>query len=214
VIILLIYLAGYIPDFVWQFKNDTMNGDFAAVVFIGVDLLAIALVLGLYHFRSVIVEKIYDYNGVVDRIMGHIRQAGRVFSDYLSRCCSYMRGQGMLQALLARTMVSAMSIKMLSLHKEKLGEQMRVIEDWLGDVDLRVLPDRGDAGYADFDFEIEPRNNREYLIHLDFFDLSIGMDDGSTIRAPYPFVDALHVRRESLYEKLWDDEEEEEGEEA
>ena len=213
-VILLIYLLGYTPDFVWQLKHDTMNWDFGAVVFIGVDLLAIALVLGLYHFRTVIKEKILDYNAVVDRVVGHIRQAGRVFSDYLSKCCSYMRGQGMLQALLARTMVSAMSIKMLSLHKEKLGEQMRVIEDWLGDADLRVLPDRGDTGYADFDFEIEPRNNREYLIHLDFFDLTIGMDDGSNIRAPYPFVDALHVRRESLYEKLRAEDDEEEGEDA
>ncbi|MBQ6470129.1 MAG: hypothetical protein IJJ50_08790 [Lachnospiraceae bacterium] len=215
IIILLIYLAGYIPDIIWQIRNDTLDGDFAALIFIGADLLTIALVLGLFSFRSVIRAKIHDYNGVVTRIMGHIRQAGKVFSDYLSKCCSYMRGQGMLQALLERTMVSTMSIKMLSLHKEKLGDQMRVIEDWLGDADLHVLPDRGEAGYADFNFEIEPRNNREYLIHLDFFDLSIEMDDGSAILAPYPFVDALHVRRESLYEKPLDDEEdEEEGEEA
>lgn len=199
--VLLIYLAGFIPDFVNQYKNGTVFSDAFLIAFLGCDILAIAMIICLFHFRSVIRMKIRDYNGVVKRILTNIRHAGDVFSNYLSKCCSYMRGKRMLQALADRSMVSSLSIKLLSLHKEKLDEQMKVIKDWLSDFGMQPLPDKGEFGRIDFDFDIMPEMNREYLLHLDYFDLGRRMSGGSRCMAPYPFVAGLKVRRESIFEQ-------------
>ena len=197
---LMIYLVGFIPDFIYQINQGNDFGAIFGIALLGCAIMAGAALACIFHFRTVIRAKIADYNGIVAKIIDDIRNAGDRFSEYLSKCCAYMRGRDMLQALKERTMISTEGIIMLSKHVERLGIQMDIINNWLMDFDLMALPDNGSFARVDFNFDIPPEKNRGYLIQLDLLQLDIPSVGGTICTAPYPFLTELDIHREAIFE--------------
>jgi hypothetical protein len=170
---------------------------------LGLPVIVIISMACLFYFRQIIRNKIDNYNRIISRFLAAMREAGQSFSGYLSKCCSYMRGRRMLQILDSRDMISRDSIIVYSKHVEHLEDQLNIIKNWIMDFDLDILPDKiGIYSRSDFDFEIPPEKNREYLIQLEKYNLDILADDGSTYKAPYPFVTGFTTKRVPLYEKI------------
>lgn len=205
VLVLLIYVAGFIPDFFMQIKEMEAVGVLQVLLLttFGVPFILLVIYGCLYHFRAVIRAKIHNYNAIISKFVMDLNNAGKAFSGYLTKCCSYMRGIKILQVLNHRSIASTDIMLQLSNHVDRLQDQLEIIKNWLLDFDLKVLPDKkGKYGVIDFDFDIPPEKNREYLIQLDRWKLDIWLEDGSRYMAPYPFITGFDVKRIPLFEKV------------
>lgn len=197
-----IYTLGFLPDLVYQVLEGEELLEVCGLTALGLLLLTGGLLLCLVLFRYLVRAGIGDYNEVQRAILGDYQKAGSTFSDYLSNCCSYMRGRYILQALEKKTMISAEGIVMLSNHVEQLSQHLDIIDGWLRDFSMNVLPDGGASHSDRFNFDVPPEHNRDYLFQLDAFPLSIPGVGGTQCTAPYPFVTRFDVQRERLYEKI------------
>lgn len=200
---LVVYLAGFLPDIVYQIINGNALLPVLGISLLGCGIMAIVSMCCLFHFRLVIQMKIQDFNGMINNFLSGVRGSGDKFSNYLSKVASYMRGKYMLQALERKSIVSNEGIIMLTRHVEHLRAQMDIISNWLKEFERSPLPDMGEAGrsYIDFDFDIPPEKNRQYFLQLDGFNLTVDALDGEKISIPYPFVKGIEVKRERLYEE-------------
>ena len=208
-----VYFLGFLPDIVFQFLRGDSMGYLILIILMGALILLIGSMGCLYHFRSIIRNKIWDYNGIVGNFISDLSDSGQKFGEYLSKCCTYMRGNYMLQSLLKRTIVSTEGITMYREHARHLVSQMDVIKEWMLDFDSDILPERmGDSRYISFDFGIPPKLNPDYYIRLDRFKLDIPFSDGSICLAPYPFIKSYEVRRVPVFDGSFVNEEEENGE--
>lgn len=196
-----IYAMGFLPDLVYQLLEGEGLPELLGLTALGMALLSGVLFLCLLWFRSGIRAKIGDYNAIQRGILADYQKAGGTFSGYLSDCCSYMRGRYILLALKRRTTISAEGIAMLSRHVEQLDQHLSVIEGWLQDFSMRVLPDSGALRSDNFNFDIPPEKNRDYLFQLDAYPLEVPGVGGSVCTAPYPFITHFSVERVRLYEK-------------
>lgn len=200
---LAVYLAGFLPDIVYQMIDGNALLPVLCMSLFGCGIMAIVCLCCLFHFRLIIMMKIHDYNGMITNFLSGVRGSGDKFSKYLSKIASYMRGRYMLQALERKSIVSNEGIIMLTKHVEHLRAQMDIISNWLKDFERSPLPDMGEAGrsYIDFDFDIPPEKNRQYFLQLDNFTLTVHALGGEKISVPYPFVTGLEIKREWLYEE-------------
>lgn len=200
-VVLIIYLIGFIPDFVYQIQQGDSFWEAIGIAGLGCGVI-IAVSLGcLYVFRQMIVDEIAEYNSIIYTIINNFQHASTAFSNYLSDCSSYMRGTFMLQALEKRTLVSSEEIVQLGQHVEHLDSQMSIITNWLSDLDMKVMEDKENHNRDYFDFDIPPEKNRGYSIQMDTKPTYVESVGGSECKAPYPFVTAFSVKRESLFEE-------------
>jgi hypothetical protein len=158
----------------------------------------------LFLCRRSVRKKIQNYNGAMGKILETIHGSAGQFSQYLSKCCAYMRGRSMLQALEQKTAVALTGIRQMNDHMEQLGAYMRAVKSWLSDFDLSPTPSDGCAKHIAFDFDIPPERNKEYL--LPSRERSIPSVGGSRCQAPYPFVTAFTVHRIAVFETKQDTE--------
>ena len=201
-ICLMVYIAGFVPDFILQFGRGRDFRAVAGICGLGVAGMLVAGVVCLLHFRNQVIQSIIRYNRVTRTLAERIESSGERFSSYLSDCSTYMRGRGLLQKLDEQEQIVKDGLLMLTDHVNQLEVQMKNIENWLLDFSLTPLEDNGEfAGKIDFDFEIRPERNSQYLIQLDMFDLKIESPDGSICQAPYPFVTGLDLVRIPVFER-------------
>ena len=199
--IFVIYLIGFVPDFVYQLEEGESFFAALGVAGIGLCILFVICCGCILYFRNVIVDGIADYNAIIFRIINTFQHAGEKFSKYLSDCTSYMRGRFMLQALRKRTLISSEEIVRLGQHVEHLGSQMDIVSNWLSDLDMKALEDKRNHNREYFDFDIPPEKNRGYSIQEDTAITYVESVGGSECRAPYPFIDCFTVKREPLFEE-------------
>ena len=199
---ILVFIVSFLPDVFYQYLDGASFLMMFGVILIGGLLMALTIGGALWDFRAVIQMKISDYNAILTVILNDIRKSANIFSDYLSKCCSYMRGMDMLQALKRRTMISAEGIITMTRHINQLTARINLIEDWMTDFELTPLPDDGTFSRIVFDYEIDPQRNNGYLIDIDMFDPDIPGPGGMIFRAPYPFVDELCADRVAVFEDL------------
>jgi hypothetical protein len=199
---ILVFIISFLPDVFYQYLDGASFLMMFGVILIGGLLMALTIGGALWDFRAVIQMKISDYNAILTVILNDIRKSANIFSDYLSKCCSYMRGMDMLQALKRRTMISAEGIITMTRHINQLTARINLIEDWMKDFELTPLPDDGTFSRIVFDYEIDPQRNNAYLIDIDMFDPDIPGPGGMIFRAPYPFVDELCADRVAVFEDL------------
>ena len=197
-----IYALGFLPDLAYQLLEGEGLAEACGITALGLALLTGGLLLCLLWFRFGVRAGINGYNQVQRSILGDYQKAGGAFSDYLSNCCSYMRGRYVLRALEKKTMISAGEIVMLNRHVEQLSQHLDIIDGWLRDFSMKVLPDNGASHSDRFNFDVPPEHNRDYLFQLDAFPPDIPGVGGTQCTAPYPFVTRFDVRRERLYERI------------
>ena len=200
-VVIAIYVIGFIPDFIYQVQQGDSFWEVLGIAGFGCGVLIILSLACLYKFRQIIVDEISQYNSIIYAIINNFQHASTAFSDYLSDCSSYMRGTFMIQALTKRTLISSEEIVRLGQHVEHLDSQMRIITNWLSDLDMKVLQDRENHNRDYFDFDIPPEINRGYSIQMDTKPTYVESVGGSECRAPYPFVTGFSVKRESLFEE-------------
>jgi len=209
VVALLVYLIGFVPDLCYQLLQGEAFLSTLGLSLLGCAGLLLVICGCLAYFRMRITGAIGRYNGVVLAVLNNFRRAGEKFSEYLSGCCSLMRGRYILQALRRKTLVSSEEIVQIGRHVEQLEMQMGVVVNWLSDFDLKPLPDNGSHSHEYFDFDIPPENNRGYSIEQDFaMNQTIPSVGGSTCRTPFPFITEFTVTREPVFEtesKLYED---------
>lgn len=197
---LAVYMVGFIPDLVHQLQEGNGFLSTLGLALLGCLFMLLAAFGCLLYFRWIITDRIHSYNGIIAGIVRNFQQAGSTFSDYLTNCCSLMRGRFMLQALTRRTLISTQEIVKIGRHIEFLSVQMGIINNWLSDFDLKPLPDKGNHSREYFDFDIPPEKNSGYSIQQEHVDLYIPSVGGSTCKAPYPFVTEFTANREALFE--------------
>lgn len=198
----LLYMISFIPDILYQYLDGANFLYMLAIILIGGGVMALTVFCALWDFRAKIVAVIADHNDIVSIILADVRKSSGIFSDYLGKCCSYMRGRDMLQALKRRTMISAEGIFTMKKHISQLSSRMSLIEDWMMDFELTPLPDDGTFSRVVFDYEIDPQRNNGYLIDVDMFDPDIQGPGGTIFRAPYPFVKEFSVERVAIFEDM------------
>ena len=199
--ILIIFAISFIPDLIYRDSDNQSYWDAIKINAGGELLILIAAIVSLFYFRGIIKSKIKQYNLVATEITDNLFQASSAFSEYLSDCCSYMRGKHLLQVLTNQTLISTEEIVQLGQHSDHLKYQMDRIENWLSDFDLKVLEDKETHSKDYFDFDIPPEKNRGYSIQMDIKDTFVESVGGSECKAPYPFITGFYVKRESLFEK-------------
>lgn len=200
IFMLVIFLIGFIPDLIYREKGTEMYWNALKIDVLGHGVLFIVIFLCLFYFRGVIKGKIKQYNKLVDKIIDNLLKAENSFSDYLTHCCSYMRGKYLLKVLTDQTLISTEEIIQLEQHSDHLQFYLEKIENWLSDFDMKVLEDKVTHAKDYFDFDIPPEKNRGYSIQMDIKDTYIESVGGSECKAPYPFVTEFKVKRESLFE--------------
>ncbi len=198
---LVIYVIGFIPDFMYQMQQGDSFLEALGLAGFGCGVITLVSIVCLYIFRKTIQDEIGKYNEIIYEIINNFQHAGTAFSNYLSDCSSYMRGKFMLQALTKRTLISSEEIVQLGQHVEHLDSQMGIIANWLSDLDMKVSEDNENHNRDCFDFGIPPEKNRGYSIQIDSKDTYIEFTGGSECKAPYPFVVEFSVERESLFEE-------------
>ena len=200
IVVLLVFLAGFIPDYYLMIRDRIPGWQAAVVTAGGIIILVSVMLVCLRRFRGRIDKDIKGYNAVIERIRENINAARRVYSHYLTDCCSYMRGRYMLNVLRDRTLISSSGIAVLTDHSYALEGQLHTINDWLKDLSIHKLEGTGASERTDFDFDIPPGRNREYYMQLEEADLTVPLTDGGTCMAPFPFVTGLEVVREAIFD--------------
>lgn len=198
-IALVAYFAGFVPDIIRQFVNHSQPWAVIGTSAAGTFIMGMAAIGSLLFFRRGLCSKIGDYNGTMKSILGIIVDSAEHFSQYLSKCCSYMRGRSILQFLERRTKVALSGIRQLIEHTDHLKKYMNLIESWLKDYDLTIQKSEGYAQNIYFDFDIPPEKNREYLLKQEET-AEASFDNGGTCISPYSFVTKMHVQRIPVFE--------------
>ncbi|MBQ2575748.1 MAG: hypothetical protein II566_00595, partial [Lachnospiraceae bacterium] len=83
-----------------------------------------------------------------------IKHSSQIFSEYLGKCCSFMRGIDMLQALEKKNTTSTEGIVTMTRHINQLSSRISLIEDWMKDFELKPMPEDGSFRRIVFDYEI------------------------------------------------------------
>jgi succinate dehydrogenase hydrophobic anchor subunit len=200
-IILAAYFIGFIPDIVRQFTASGTPASVIGVAGAGTLVMALTCMAFLLHSRRGVRKKIRNYNGTMRKILGAIQNSADHFSEYLSKCCAYMRGRSILQALEKKTVVALTGIRQMTDHIEQLNAYMDMIKSWLNDFELSPLNGDGYAKNISFDFDIPPERNKEYLLKNNETSIEVPSVGGSQCFAPYPFVTTFAVDRISVFEK-------------
>lgn len=197
-----VYMAGYIPDIV----NSVIlrRGFLKALLLCGGSAAAMTAVVicCLVYFKRKIVVKVADYNEVMKWIKRTVLESAELFQQYLSSVATYMRGKSMLDLLANRTLRASEGIVLLERHQYHLACQINVIQGWLGDFNLAAMPDDGSVIKDYFNVDIPPEENESYYIQSEVEDIFIPETDGSVLKAPYPFITSLDIRREEVFEAL------------
>ena len=198
---LFIYIIGFIPDFIYQYD---LGFDIEAVMGIagfGLLVMMISGLVCLFDMRSSIIRFIQSYNQSVRKITDNLHAAENHFSEYLSDCSTYMRSRMLLQKLDEKEQITQDGLLMLTEHNIQLSEQMKRIGEWLQDFNMSPIEDKGEFGNKiDFDFEVAPSQNRQYLIQLEKYELMVDGPDGSQYQIPYPFVSGIEISRIPVFE--------------
>jgi hypothetical protein len=193
--ILAAYFIGFLPDIVRQFTASVIG-----MAGMGTLAMALTCLAVLCHGRRSVRKKIGNYNGTMREILDAIQNSAEHFSQYLSKCCAYMRGRSILQALEKKTVVALTGIRQMTDHIEQLNVYMNTIKSWLDDFELTPLSGDGYAKNISFDFDIPPERNKEYLLTNHETSIEIPSVGGSQCFAPYPFVTTFAVNRISVFE--------------
>ena len=197
-----IFSVSYLPDVVYQAVVGGNALSMLGMILIGGIIMGIAMIGVLFDSRSGITSKIFDYNDVMSNILDDIKGASGTFSEYLGKCCTYMRGMNMLQVLNQKTVKSTEGIITMTRHINHLSAKISMIEDWLKDFEMTPKPDDGSFFRVVFDYEIDPQRNNGYLIDTDMFNPDIPGPNGSVLQAPYPYVVELKITRIPLFEEI------------
>lgn len=196
-----IFSVSYLPDVVYQAVVGGNALSMLGMILVGGIIMGIAMIGALFDSRSGITSKIFDYNDVMSNILDDIKGASGTFSEYLGKCCTYMRGMNMLQVLNQKTVKSTEGIITMTRHINHLSAKISMIEDWLKDFEMTPKPDDGSFFRVVFDYEIDPQRNNGYLIDTDSFNPDIPGPNGSVLQAPYPYVVELQIKRIPLFEE-------------
>lgn len=194
------YFVGFIPDIIRQcIKQDSPMIVFG-IALAGTLLMALTAIASLFWYRRGTIQKIGNYNGTMRQILTTTSESASHFSQYLSKCCAYMRGKSILYSLEKKTMVAIKGISQMSNHIDHLKVYIGIVESWLNDFDLIPLKRDGYANSIAFDFDIPPEHNKEYLLSNEDVSIKIPSVGGSMCNAPYLFVTKFDVKRVPVFE--------------
>lgn len=194
---LAVYLAGFLPELVHIVRQGRGAG--WALYACGIRLGVVALVgLGtLLFFRMGLINKIRDYNGVMNRIKGIVSASCNFFAGYLSQVCTYMRGRSILDALRGRTVLLQEGLHQMEKHRAAIARCCSRAEGWMHDFELDILPDTLQGKMEYFNSEIDPDENEVYDLRVSR-EGYIRDSQGKQLLVPYPFVSSIEIRREEL----------------
>lgn len=196
----LIYLIGFIPEWINNYIHESTNSTLIGFSMLGVAVLAITGMVTLICYRKSVKNKISNYNGVVSNALMEMQDSAAKFQDYLTSLCTYMRGRSMVDSLKKKFVKTTEGISILDGHKTHIDAQLRVIKGWMSDFDMTLIPDDGSYVSDYFNFDIPPKENEAYNIQLGDYQLDILAQDGSVAMAPYPFLSDLEIKREEIFE--------------
>ena len=195
-----VYVLGFLPELV---RSAGQWENFKTVLlacFTRLGILASAGMLALLWYRWGLVNKVRDYNGVMNGILTRVEEAGAFFSDYLSRVCTYMRGRSILDTLRTRQIQLKEDSTQLEQHHMALEHNCRLVAGWLEHFQLDVLPDEEPGRIEYFNSEIGPEENEAYDLQAGRAAAEVVDSQGQRLRVPYPFVSGFDIRREELFE--------------
>ena len=194
---LAIYLLGFLPELLRAGRVEGAMGTALAAGGVRLGVVAVCGLLGLFAFRSGLINKVRDYNGVVGRIRMQVAASCQFFEGYLSRVCRYMRGRSILNVLAGKELHLQEGMHQIETHRVAIARCCERTRDWMRDFGLDLLPDelQGRAEY--FNTAIPPEENEAYDLRAER-DGTIRDSCGKQLRVPYPFVSELEIKREDV----------------
>lgn len=197
---LIAYFSGFLPDIVHQIMSGGQPWVITGTALAGTFMLGLCAMGFLFYGRSSVRRKVSNYNGTMKSILAAISDSAEHFSEYLSKCCSYMRGRSILQFQEQKARNALFGIRQMIEHTTHLKTYMELVECWLQDFNLALIKSEGYAHNVYFDFDIPPEKNKEYLLYRgDLRDVSLGDDEEGAV--PYVFVTGLQVQRIPVFEE-------------
>lgn len=194
---LVVYLVGFLPELVHVMSKGL---DGAMALWACCLRLAVVALVGLgtlFYFRSGLLAKIQDYNGVMLRIRSMVHSSCNFFSEYLSRVCSYMRGRSIVDALRDRNILLEEGLHQMEKHRTALAGSCEKAKEWIMDFELEILPDDQQGKLEYFNAEIDPEENEVYDLRISR-EGYVRDSQGKKLLVPYPFVSSMEIKREEL----------------
>lgn len=195
---LLLYLAGFVPEWIRARMQGAELGPILLACAIRLGILAVVGLLTLLWFRHGLRRKVGDYNAVMRTLGTKINAMCEFYSGYLTQICTYMRGRGALDLIQSRTVAVQEQTDRMERHIRALDRCCRQTISWMESMGLERMEDEHSGQPEYFNVEIPPEENEAYELRTRRSILKRDRS-GRQIRVPYPFVQGLEFEREELF---------------
>lgn len=204
VLLLVLYLAGYLPYVVNATRLGTEPFFSSFVLALGAVLVtAIGGVVALFLLRGRLIESIERFNDAIRNLIDRVNSSADKFEDYFSIVCSYMKAQSIYEGIrLKEDSVSSERFK-LRAHKQALRVCMERDEELAASYGIKRNVEAVRNVTSFFNEEKLPKDNSLYFFEPARSNAEIPINDaGDLIRAPYTFVSKLFVEREDVFDDM------------
>lgn len=204
VLILLVYLMGYIP---YMF-NSLRNGGGAFAGALGISLgatliVAIGGIVALVLLRKQIVASMERFNDLMRSVVNSVNTSAHKYEEYFSTLCTYMKAQSIYAGVTKRKDAVSARVQKLRTHKQALRTTIARDEELAAAFGIRRAAAFEKNVTRFFDEDKVPKDNRLYYYEIDGGKTEIPLNTaGDMIWAPYKFIAGLKIEREDLYEDV------------
>ena len=204
VLILLVYLMGYIP---YMF-NSLRNGGGAFAGALGISLgatliVAIGGIVALVLLRKQIVASMERFNDLMRSVVNSVNTSAHKYEEYFSTLCTYMKAQSIYAGVTKRKDAVSARVQKLRTHKQALRTTIARDEELAAAFGIRRAAAFEKNVTRFFDEDKVPKDNRLYYYEIDGGKTELPLNTaGDMIWAPYKFIAGLKIEREDLYEDV------------
>lgn len=204
VLILLVYLMGYIP---YMF-NSLRNGGGAFAGALGISLgatliVAIGGIVALVLLRKQIVASMERFNDLMRSVVNSVNTSAHKYEEYFSTLCTYMKAQSIYAGVTKRKDAVSARVQKLRTHKQALRTTIARDEELAAAFGIRRAAAFEKNVTRFFDEDKVSKDNRLYYYEIDGGKTEIPLNTaGDMIWAPYKFIAGLKIEREDLYEDV------------
>lgn len=204
VLILFVYLMGYIPYIFHSFQKG--GGAFAgalAVSLVATGIVAAGGIIALFLLRKQIVASMDRFNELMHSVVNSVNSSARKYEEYFSTLCTYMKAQSIYTGVTKRKDAVSERVQKLRTHKQALRTTIARDEELEAAFGIRRAAAFEKNVTRFFDEDKVPKDNKLYYYEIDGGKTEIPLNTaGDMIWAPYKFITGLKIEREDLYEDV------------
>lgn len=204
ILILLLYLLGYVP-YIFQSLG---KGGKAFLASLGVSLgatmiVAVGGIVALIFLRKKIVASMDRFNELMHSVVISVNGSAKKYEEYFSTLCTYMKAQSIYTGLTKRKDAVSARVQKLRTHKQALRTTIARDEELAAAFGIRRVAAFEKNVTRFFDEDRVPKENKLYYYETDGKRTEIPLNTaGDMIWAPYKFIAGLKIEREDLYEDV------------